>query len=283
MVAVRPKSRYVWRVHDVPSSPTEPPVVSPLGGEAIRFPETLRRAEARLEGFLKLMSEVPYDNKGIPMSEMFFLLCAAGDEPPVRVLESGRGGGQSTAVLGHAFGAATVISIEENDQSPNARAAVERLATLSNVECRFGDSRRILPEILRPGDLVLIDGPKEFGALKLAFRLLATTRPRAVFIHDLHVDSPARRFLNRHLPAAFCSDDPLWVERYSHLDRMRGAQPKEHWKKGNRGYGPTLACIPGGESSGADYPRLLRRLGVARVISHARDKLRVFGRTRAGD
>jgi hypothetical protein len=239
---------------------------------AITFPDTLRRAGTLLDGFLALMSGVSYDNEGIPMSEMFFLLCALGGEPR-RILESGRGGGQSTQVLGHWFPRTAVISVEENDRSPNARAAVARLAHLANVDCRFGDSRRLLPELLQAGDVVLIDGPKEFRALKLAFQLLQTGRPRAVFIHDLHVDSPARRFLDAHLPQAFYSDEPAFVEGYSHLDKMYGSQPKAHWlKAGGRGYGPTLACIAGGGP--ADYGRLLGQLGIARAVSHARDKLR---------
>ena len=247
------------------------------------FQNTLLRAGTQLDGFLALMSEVPYDNEGIPMSEMFFLLCALGDQPPERILESGRGGGQSTQVLGHRFPQAMVISVEENDHSPNARAAVARLAHLANVDCRFGDSRQILPEIVQTGDVVLIDGPKEFRALKLAFQLLQTGKPRVVFIHDLHVESPARRFLDAQLPSAIYSDEPVFVERYSHLDKMHGSHPKEHWiKEGQRGYGPTLACIPGGSGSDVDYSRLLGQLKFARAVSHAQDKLRDFAGTLLG-
>ena len=36
--------------------------------------DTLRRAGPLLDGFLALMSGVPYDNEGIPMSEMFFMM-----------------------------------------------------------------------------------------------------------------------------------------------------------------------------------------------------------------
>ena len=226
-----------------------------------------------LDGFLRLMSGVRYDNEGIPMSEMFFLLCAAGDEPS-RILESGRGGGQSTEVLGNWFARSTVISVEENDRSPNAKAAVARLAHLPNVECRFGDSRRLLPELLQAGDLVLIDGPKEFRALKLAFQLLQTGKPRVVFIHDLHVDSPARTFLASHLQGAFYSDERAFVEQYSRLDTMHGSQPKGHWLKAG-GYGPTLACIPGGHT-GVNYARLLWQLKIARGVSHAGDKWRAL-------
>jgi predicted O-methyltransferase YrrM len=252
------------------------PETAPATDGAITFAGTLHRAGTLLDAFLALMSGVAYDNEGIPMSEMFFLLSALGGESPPRILESGRGGGQSTQVLGHWFARSAVISVEENDRSPNARAAVDRLAHLANVDCRFGDSRRLLPELLQPGDVVLIDGPKEFRALKLAFQLLHTGRPRVVFIHDLHVDSPARRFLERRVPQAFFSDHPAFVERFSYLDKMHGAQPKAHWlKAGGRGYGPTLACIPG-EAAGAAYGPLLRQLKVARALSHARDKLRSF-------
>jgi predicted O-methyltransferase YrrM len=206
--------------------------MSSFADNAVASAATLRRADALLDRFLALMEGVPYDNEGIPMSEMFFLLSTVGEEPPPeRILESGRGGGQSTEVLGHWFAGSSVISVEENDRSPNAKAAVARLAHLPNVDCRFGDSRRILPELLQAGDMVLIDGPKEFRALKLAFQLLQTGKPRLVFIHDLHVDSPARHFLDSHLPQAFYSDAGVFVERYSYLDRMNGAQPKSHWIK----------------------------------------------------
>ncbi len=263
-----------------PNSPSigTPPRAAdgPLVGR-ITLPDTLRRAAVLLNEFLALMAEVPYDNQGIPMSEMFFLLCALGDSPPRRILESGRGGGQSTHVMGQRFRQSAVISVEENVGATNARAALTRLTPLPNVDCRFGDSRQLLPGLLQDDDAVLIDGPKEFRALKLAFQLLLTGKPRVVFIHDLHVRSPARRFLDLHLPQAFYSDEPGFVESYSYLDRMNGAQPKAHWMKpGRRGYGPTLACIPGGPGSRVDYERLLRQLKFARVVSHARDKLRSF-------
>ena len=78
------------------------------------------------------------------------------------------------------------------------------------------------------------------------------------------------------MPHAFCSDEPAFVARYAHLDTLNGAQPKGHWlKTGGRGYGPTLACIPGGAEGGLDYGQLLRRLRLARAVSHAQDKWRV--------
>lgn len=249
-----------------------------VNAPSISLPKTLQRTAKLIDGFTAMLSEVAYDNAGIPMSEMFFLFCALGDLPPVRIVESGRGGGQSTLVLGHRFPQTTVISVEENESSPNARAAVARLSHLANVDCRFGDSRRLLPEIVGADDVVLIDGPKEFRALSLAFELLETGKPRVVFIHDLHGDSPSRDFLDRNLPQAFYSDEPEFVERYSYLDTLHGAAPKEHWiKGGGRGYGPTLACIPGGLAD-ADYARLSGKLKVARAVSHARDKVRtLFG------
>ena len=254
---------------------TDPAVSLPR----VSLEETLRRARAQLSAFEGLMSEVPYDNEGIPMSEMFFLLCALGGVRPERLLESGRGGGQSTLVLGHYFKQSAVISIEENDRSPNAALATKRLAHLANVQCRFGDSRRLLPGILEAGDVVLIDGPKEFRALALAFELLRTGRPQAVFIHDLHVDSPARTFLDRHVPQAFYSDEPEFVTRFSYLDTLHGATRKAHWtREDRRGYGPTLACLPPDSLAGKSYEALSGQLKMARIVSHAHDKIRtVFG------
>ena len=57
------------------------------------------------------------------------------------------------------------------------KIAAERLRESGNVECRFGDSLLLLPELVEAGDVVLIDGPKDFRALKLAFRLLRGGKP----------------------------------------------------------------------------------------------------------
>ncbi len=138
-----------------------------------------------------------------------------------------------------------------------------------NVDCRFGDSLLLLPELVRPGDVVLIDGPKDFRALKLAFRLLDTSHPSAVFVHDLWLGSQPRRFVERYLPRALFSDGPAWVERYATLDSGRNAPPAAPGTR--RAYGATMGCFLAGDD---DYHRRLQQCRAAQ----GRDRLRATAR-----
>ncbi|MEP6685484.1 MAG: hypothetical protein ABJB22_01795 [Verrucomicrobiota bacterium] len=109
--------------------------------------------------YLQRTAGVSHEKKGIRSSELFFLYaCVAGVEPE-RIIESGRGRAQSTLVLASLFPRTAIISIESDASSQDVEVAAERLKHHDNVDCRFGDSRRLLPELLRTGDLILIDGP----------------------------------------------------------------------------------------------------------------------------
>jgi len=121
---------------------------------------------------------------------------------PRQILESGRARGKSTLVLARCFPDARIVSVEYDRQSENAAAAEAKLKLCSNVELLYGDSREILPGRLQPGDAVLIDGPKDFRALKLALDLMRTERPCAAFVHDFLANSPQRKFVERNWPAA---------------------------------------------------------------------------------
>ena len=140
---------------------------------------------------------------GIFISEMFFFYCVVRPMNPPRILESGRDLGGSTLLLANCFPNTRIISVEFEAASPRAAIALNKLASYKNVECLFGDSRDVLPKLLKPGDPILIDGPKEFRALKLALNLLRTRRPSVVFMHDFGAGTPWRQFLDRHWPGAF--------------------------------------------------------------------------------
>jgi hypothetical protein len=94
-----------------------------------------------------------------------------------------------------------------------------------------------LPQRLQIGDAVLIDGPKDFRALKLALDLLRTGKPCAVFVHDFPPNSPQRKFVERNWPNAFFGDDPLFL-RFQSLDDERDPRPNPQ-----RRYG-TFVCLP---------------------------------------
>ncbi len=146
------------------------------------------------------------------------------------------------------------ISIEFDYDSPDAPLAEARLRDLANVELRFGNARTLLPEIVKPHDVVVIDGPKYFGALKLALPLPQTGRPRLVFIHDCHISSPIRGFIEQEYPSAVVSDHPKFTECYRYLDErcadaVDGAltggiwRPYEFLGKPHSSYGPTFAYL----------------------------------------
>lgn len=228
----------------------------------------LQRAEKCLPVYLARTGQLPHETKGIRRSEMFFLYAAVADLAPSRIIESGRARAQSTLELSLLFSDAAIISIESDPNSPDVVVAAERLREQRNVDCRFGDARRILPELVQPGDVVLIDGPKDFRALKLALQLLSRKKPAAVFVHDLWPGSPARGFVDCRLRSALLSDDPEWVRRYADLDGKEAVAllPNER-----HAYGATFGCFLAGAEN---YRRRLLECLLAQGIERVRATLR---------
>ena len=174
---------------------------------------------------------------GIWESEMFLFYAAVKPFAPKQILESGRARGKSTLILARCFPDAHIVSVEFDRRSENAAAAEAKLKPCSNVELLYGDSREILPQRLQTGDAVLIDGPKDFRALKLALDLLRTGKPCAVFVHDFPPNSPQRKFVERNWANAFFGDNPLF-QPFQSLDNERDPRPNPQ-----RRYG-IFVCLP---------------------------------------
>lgn len=208
----------------------------------------IHESAGQIGDFRARIADVPYERKGVLYSEMFFLFLCAQHVQAKRVLESGRARGQSTLLLSVIFPDMPIISIEHDSRSPDVAIAKERLRGHDNVDLRFGDAKKILPAIVQAGDIVLIDGPKGFGGLRLALRLLATRKPSLVFIHDTGVETAERAFLSKWLPGTLYSDSidfanlahSLDTQCWSDIppDRRLGANPAP------AGYGFGLACLP---------------------------------------
>ena len=241
----------------------------------ITLDSILAEAAARVDTFARTAADIPYERKGVLYSEMLFLRAALGDPPPQRLVESGRARGQSTHLLAACLPETQILSVEHDANSPDVPVAAARLAPFRNVQLLFGDSMVMVPELVQPGDAVLIDGPKGYRGLRLAFDVLARCRPRAVFIHDCNLGSEERTFLDRHVPGTLYSDARAFVERYAFLDEAcRALHPDsarvQH--EAGRSYGPTVACLP--YDPQRDYAALRRRTRVTALSDRLANGIR---------
>ncbi len=197
------------------------------------------RAAQLLPEYQRIIANIPPEAGfgGIWESEMFLFYAAVKPCAPKQILESGRARGKSTLILARCFPESRIVSVEYERESENAPAAEAKLKSESNVDLLYGDSHEILPAQLQEGDAVLIDGPKDFRALKLAVDLLRTGRPCAIFIHDFPPNSPQRKFVEENFPNAWFGDDPLF-QHFQSLDNDRDPRSNPQ-----RRYG-ILCCLP---------------------------------------
>lgn len=213
----------------------------------------LKNARQLARNFEPIANNAPYEAKGVLFSEILFVLAAAWPDVPTRIFESGRAAGVSTYPLSASFPNSQIISIERDPHSPDVALAQDNLQKCPNLRCLFGDSRKLLLAQVQPEDFVVIDGPKEIRALKLAFRLLWKRRPRALFIHDCCRGSIERAVLENLYPRCLFSDDPEFVQDFQYLDQrcwnkmetlcQEGLRLPHLEKSSKPSYGPTFALL----------------------------------------
>jgi len=121
---------------------------------------TLAYASQTANRFTSLIDDVPYEQRGVLLSEMFFLFATIGGARPRRILESGRARGLSAHVLALCFPDSRIISIDRDQNSADAACAEKKLRGMANVELLYGDSTMLLPKLVQPDDVVVIDGPR---------------------------------------------------------------------------------------------------------------------------
>lgn len=242
----------------------------PLTIEAV-----LAEAPGWLEPFAASIRSLDYENKGVMFSEMFFIELGARLAGAKRLIESGRARGQSTLILARRFPELPIISFEFVEGSADAAVAQARLAPYANADLRFGDATQALPAIVREGDVVFIDGPKGFRAVRLALTLLRHTATPAVFLHDMCVGTLERRFLDRHVPGVFYSDDPRFARLAHGLDAgcIEAIPPERRFEAiyPDAGYGFSMACLP--RIPDAPYGWLQLRValaGMSRLVDRGR-------------
>jgi hypothetical protein len=218
---------------------------------AITLQQTLQQAEQLAPEFDLWFGSMDEQSRGIATSEGLFIAAALGAYRPRQIIESGRARGQSTFLLGSWFSEVRVLSIEREPGHADAAFAMQRLSALPNVSCLFGDSRVLMPALALEGDVLVIDGPKNFRAVRLALQAARRVPIACAFIHDTPRGTPVRWFIEANVPGAFFSDDYGFVQRFCKLDRYEPADKLAKWsdsnfKPVNESYAGTFACLPFG-------------------------------------
>lgn len=179
--------------------------------------EILNEFDDFYEDFKNATKNIDDEPRGILRSEAFFVRSLCGHNPK-RIIESGRARGQSTYLLAKSLPNTKIISIEYDKDSVDSQFALERLSECENVQCLFGDSRKLIPELVEDGDILLIDGPKDMDALLLINNILKCTNIYKVFIHDAYKGSKLRKWFSFFKPYCIYSDSPKFLQKYCHLD-----------------------------------------------------------------
>ena len=192
--------------------------------------ETLKKFDDFYEGFKNATENIDDEYRGILRSEAFFVRSLCGLNPKI-IIESGRARGQSTFLLAKSLPDTKIISIEYHKDSADSDFALERLSECQNVQCLFGDSRKLIPELVENGDILLIDGPKDLDALILVHKVLKCARINSVFIHDAYKGSNIRRWLSFFKRKSFYSDLPKFIQKYCHLDSNFKKEKINFWQK----------------------------------------------------
>ncbi len=225
-----------------------------------------------IEKFESVISDVgPFEVKGILNSEML-LFCSVIDKLGVkRIIESGRARGQSTEVMGRFFdrSGVSIDSIEYDSNSPDIPIAEKRLKNLTGVKLHFGDSYKVIPQIISDEPTgILIDGPKGLYALKLGFELMQNYESvKCIFFHDVHKDAyNVRPILEKFFyKNNFFTDDHSFVENFEFLDqecwtRIKDFDLTKNWspykrdKRYMQSYSSTLGMIY--RSDGLEYSQI---------------------------
>lgn len=208
--------------------------------------------------FKKLIPNLPaFEDRGILYSEMLSV-CAFLEAFRIDVvIESGRWRGQSTQVLAEYFREKPiVIESIELFLDENAEHVERKLKPYSNVILHYGDTHRLLPQIIErhvgKRIAILFDGPKGKAATDL-FRLVIAKNPGIIlgFFHDMRQPSdempnPSRPEFASEFPDAVYTDDREYVDRFKTLDQSCTTHLWSPWKIDGKpigSYGPTLGIV----------------------------------------
>ncbi len=205
--------------------------------------------------FLASLAAEPYEQRGIPHSEMA-LIIETYPRMGIQVnTESGRARGQSTYMLAKYLPDVEIHSVELRDH-PDEAFAQERLGCFGNACLYSGDGKTALPHLAateamgRP-TAILCDGPKGAVAVDIITQCFSHPHVLVGFVHDMRAldhggPSPHRAYAVERFPHVKFSDDPRLIDRTKWLDAnvvaANGPVGPEHEKEFGS-YGPTVGVF----------------------------------------
>ncbi|MHA1492237.1 MAG: hypothetical protein ACTSRI_21620 [Promethearchaeota archaeon] len=209
-----------------------------------------------LPSFRNIIKGIEFKKEGIFNSEMLLIISIVKYFGIEMIIESGRANGQSTKIISETFKNQKhkIYSIEYNKYCHHIKTSFERLRSYKNLRLMFGDSFKEIPKLITKECCILIDGPKDIDAIKLAIESLNNPLVKAVFIHDMDKDSPFRECAEKVFQNSFFTDTMDYVEKFKSLDKNCWIELRKHrkyrsiapYRKGNkkkRSYTGTLLLI----------------------------------------
>jgi hypothetical protein len=156
-----------------------------------------------------------------PREMAFFLGCASASGAEL-IIESGRQDGYSTEILGFIAQAGTrVVSIDYEDEKARGERCRQRLKHLP-VEMIVGDAFEEIGRLVQKNQVptaLLIDGPKSWGAISIAFAASAWPQVRVIALHNLPREYSTRKFFEGQAGTRVVYEDilqgqstPAWLE-----------------------------------------------------------------------
>jgi len=191
-----------------------------------------------LSDFLRVISGMSYESQGIFNSEMLLLVSLVKHFNVKLIIESGRANGQSTKILAEYFKNPEykIISIEFTRYSSEVKHSYKKLKNYKNLKLLFGDSFKLIPDLITEECCILIDGPKKLMALKLALNSFKNPLVKAILIHDMYKDAPYREIAEKFFPNHFFTDDKDYVKKFKRIDKKNWIDLRKY--RDFRSWGP---------------------------------------------
>jgi hypothetical protein len=147
-----------------------------------------------IESFEAICHALPYRNKGMFYSEVFFFLQACAAHGVDLIIESGVKNGMSTRLIASAW-PGQLVSIDKDSGA---------LDPVQGVDFLHGYSQDLIPMVLAESRgrrvAVLIDGPKGSAALALKDAIWEEPEVKLVAIHDLPLGAAPGSSRHSQLP-----------------------------------------------------------------------------------